>query len=254
MDELVLFLVFFAIVGLVTALFRVFKPKRIVILQYQRGVLFNKGVVERVLDPGPYWITISKSITLIDIRLQTLNVAGQEILTADGLSLKISLAGEYQIDNPERFLLSSVSATSALYTYAQQTLRDAVAELSFDTILATRSAINIRMRDLLAPQAGALGLRLLKIEVRDLILPGELKRAFAQTVTAQKEGLASLERARGETASLRSLANAARLMQDHPGLLQLRAIQAIESSKGNTITLGLPDSGEQTRALKGRTE
>ena len=71
MDELVLFLVFFAIVGLVTALFRVFKPKRIVILQYQRGVLFNKGVVERVLDPGPYWITISKSITLIDIRLQT---------------------------------------------------------------------------------------------------------------------------------------------------------------------------------------
>ena len=78
--------------------------------------------------------------------------------------------------------------------------------------------------------------------------------AFAQTITAQKEALANLERARGETASLRSLANAARLMQDHPGLLQLRAVQAIESSKGNTITLGLPDLGEQARALKERTE
>jgi hypothetical protein len=121
-------------------------------------------------------------------------------------------------------------------------------------ILATLSTINTRMRDLLAPQADALGLRLLKIEVRDLILPGELKRAFAQTITAQKEALASLERARGETASLRSLANAARIMQDHPGLLQLRAVQAIEASKGNTIALGLPDLGEQTRALKGRTE
>jgi regulator of protease activity HflC (stomatin/prohibitin superfamily) len=219
--------------------------KRIIILQYQRGVLFSKGVVEKVLDPGPHWITISKSITVIDIRLQTLNVAGQEILTADGLSLKISLAGEYQIGNPERFLLASISATSTLYTYAQQTLRDVVAELSFDTILATRSAINTRMRDLLAPQADTLGLRLLKIEVRDLMLPGELKRAFAQTITAQKEGLASLERARGETASLRSLANAARLMQDHPGLLQLRAVQAIESSKGNTIALGLPDLREK---------
>jgi SPFH domain / Band 7 family len=65
-------------------------------------------------------------------------------------------------------------------------------------ILATRSTINTRMRDLLAPQADALGLRLLKIEVRDLILPGELKRAFAQTITAQKEALASLERARGK--------------------------------------------------------
>jgi hypothetical protein len=91
-----------------------------------------------------------------------------------------------------------------------------------------------------------------KFQSRLTTNPGELKRAFAQTVTAQKEGLASLERARGETASLRSLANAARLMQEHPGLLQLRAIQAIESSKGNTITLGLPDSDEPTRALKGR--
>jgi hypothetical protein len=157
MDGLILFLVFFAIVGLVTALFRVFKPKRIVIFQYQRGVLFNQGVVERVLD-------------------------------------------------------------------------------------------------LLVPQADALGLRLLKIEVRDLMLPGEIKRAFAQNITAQKEGLASLERARGETASLRSLANAARLMQDHPGLLQLRAVQAIESSKGNTIVLGLPDLGEKIRASKGQIE
>ena len=88
-----------------------------------------------------------------------------------------------------------------------------------------------------------MGLRLLKIEVRDLMLPGELKRAFAQTITAQKEALANLERARGETASLRSLANAARLMQDHPGLLQLRAVQAIESSKGNTIQPGTRSRG-----------
>jgi regulator of protease activity HflC (stomatin/prohibitin superfamily) len=93
--------------------------------------------------------------------------------------------------------------------------------------------------------AATLGLRLLEIEVRDLMLPGDLKRAFAQSITAQKESLASLERARGETASLRSLANAARLMREHPGLLQLRAIQAIESSKGNTITLGLPDSHDK---------
>jgi regulator of protease activity HflC (stomatin/prohibitin superfamily) len=101
------------------------------------------------------------------------------------------------------------------------------------------------MLELLAPRAVALGISLQKIEVRDIILPGDLKRAFAQTISAQKEGLANLERARGETASLRSLANAAKLMQDHPGLLQLRAIQAIEASKGNTITLGLADSREK---------
>ncbi len=232
-------------IGLLVAVFRVVKPKRVVVFEYQRGAVFKRGKLERIATPGVYWIGIAHSITLIDTRLQVLNVAGQEVLTSEGLSLKLTLAGEYKVDDPERYLLMSVSPAVNLYNDAQQALREAVAGLSFESILATRIAINARMLELLAPQAAALGLSLQKIEVRDVILPGELKRAFAQTLTAQKEGLANLERARAETASLRSLANSAKLMQDHPGLLQLRAIQAIEASKGNTITLGLADSREK---------
>ncbi len=73
------------------------------------------------------------------------------------------------------------------------------------------------------------------------MLPGEMKKVFTQVVKAQKEGQAALERARGETAALRSLANAARMMDDNPNLLQLRALQGLEVSSGNTLMLGLPN-------------
>jgi len=74
------------------------------------------------------------------------------------------------------------------------------------------------------------------------MFPGELKRTFAQVVTARKDGLAALERARGETAALRNLANAAKLVDANPALLQLRLLQQIAESAGNTIVLGLPSS------------
>jgi regulator of protease activity HflC (stomatin/prohibitin superfamily) len=74
-----------------------------------------------------------------------------------------------------------------------------------------------------------------------MMFPGEMKKAFAQVVKAQKEGQAALERARGETAALRSLANAARVMDDNPNLLQLRALQALADSSGNTLVFGLPN-------------
>jgi hypothetical protein len=85
-----------------------------------------------------------------------------------------------------------------------------------------------------------LGLKLILADVKDMMFSGEMKKAFAQVVKAQKEGQAALEKARGETAALRNLANAARIMDDNPNLLQLRALQALAESGGNTLVLGLP--------------
>ena len=84
-------------------------------------------------------------------------------------------------------------------------------------------------------------MKLISADVKDIMLPGEMKKVFTQVVKAQKEGQAALERARGETAALRSLANAARMMDDNPNLLQLRALQGLEVSSGNTLMLGLPN-------------
>lgn len=239
--------IFTAIVlfSVLVATLRVFRPRRVVLYEYQRAALYVGGKLQRVLEPGVYWITARRHIQPVDVRIQALNVASQEILTADGLSLKITLVGEYRIADPTRYLLTGFAPAVLLYQDAQQALREVAAGLTFETLLETRAALNNRMLELLQPVIGRLGIEVMRIEIRDIILPGELKRAYAQVATAQKEGLAALERARGETAALRSLANAARLMQDHPGLLQLRAVQAIESSKGNTLTLELSGSAEK---------
>ncbi len=87
-----------------------------------------------------------------------------------------------------------------------------------------------------------LGLKLISADLKDIMFPGEMKKAFAQVVKAQKEGQAALERARGETAALLSLANAGRAMDDNPNLVHLRAWQALADSSGNTLVFGMPNA------------
>jgi regulator of protease activity HflC (stomatin/prohibitin superfamily) len=85
-----------------------------------------------------------------------------------------------------------------------------------------------------------MGLSLLEVEIKDVMFPGELKKIFTQVVKARQEALAALERARGETAALRSLANAAHLIERNPALMQLRLLQVVGQNTGNTVVLGVP--------------
>jgi regulator of protease activity HflC (stomatin/prohibitin superfamily) len=97
-----------------------------------------------------------------------------------------------------------------------------------------------------ASSLAKIGIELLGVEVRDIMVPGDLKRLFAGVVAARKEGEASLERVRAETAALRSLANAGRMIEDNPGLLQLRMLQQVGGSTGNTVVVSMPDGQSGT--------
>src|SRR5947208_8230625 len=110
-----------------------------------------------------------------------------------------------------------------------------------DALLDNLAAISPKLMELTSKKASEFGLTLISADVKDIMLAGEMKKAFSQVVKAQKDGQAALEKARGETAALRSLANAARMMDDNPNLLQLRALQAFADSGGNTLVLGLPN-------------
>jgi len=113
-----------------------------------------------------------------------------------------------------------------------------VAERDLTSLLEQRGELDQILTEAVEPQAGPLGLTLRAIAVRDFIVPSELKRAVADIVSARLAGHAALERARGETAALRDLANAARQVADNPALLQLRLLQQIEASTGNTFVVG----------------
>jgi regulator of protease activity HflC (stomatin/prohibitin superfamily) len=215
--------------------------RRETVFQYERGLLYRYGRFVRILDPGAHWIYVpSTSIRKIDVRPRFVSVPSQEVLSSDGITLKISVAAEYSITDPDRAVNKVQSFSDALYLSLQLSLREIVGKLSVDELMASRGAIGAQLITQCAPRAEEIGLKLSVADVKDIMFPGDLKKMFAQVVNARKEGLAALEKARGETAALRNLANAARIAEKNPSLLQLRIIQSMDASKGNTYILGLP--------------
>ena len=159
----------------------------------------------------------------------------------DGVTLKASLAAEFEVADPNVAINKNANYRSALYLTLQMALREIVGKEKIDDLMPNRSAIGIKLMELAPAKASDYGLKLRLADVKDIMFPGEMKKVFSQVVTAQKEGQAALERARGETAALRSLANAARMIDDNPNLLSLRALQSLTDSGSNTLLLGLPN-------------
>jgi regulator of protease activity HflC (stomatin/prohibitin superfamily) len=216
---------------------------------YQRGLRYRQGRLVGLLDPGTHVaIRPFTEIQLFDGRPTSITVPGQEVLTADGVALRVSLIGRYVVADPVAAVTNDQSYVTALYTALHGGLREVLAGRTADEILAARSDIGPAIGGAVASEMARIGVELLGVDVRDVMVPSELKRAFAGIVAARREGEAALERARGETAALRSLANAGRMLEDNPGLLQLRILQQLGGSSGNTIMLGMP--GADGRAIQ----
>jgi regulator of protease activity HflC (stomatin/prohibitin superfamily) len=242
--EIALILLLLVLIVVILALLFV---RVVTVYDFQRGLRYRMGRFSGLVAAGPH---ISyrgfNEIRVIDARPTSLTVPGQEILTADGVALKISLTARYVVADPIAALTGDQDYLRALYVALQAGLRDAVAGRTADDILATRGELGPATGAAVASDLARIGVELLGVDVRDVMVPGELKRAFAGIVAARREGEAALERARGETAALRSLANAGRLVDDNPGLLQLRLLQQLEASSGNTIVLGWPSPDDRT--------
>lgn len=211
--------------------------------EYEAGLLYRAGRFARRLGPGarivfPFW----EEVVIVDLRKRMATIPGQEVLTADNVGLKVSVAAEYEVVDPVRAVHEAQSYEDALHVAIQLSLRTAVGAAKIDDLLAQRIEIGKRLAEVVGPQIEGLGLRLHVVEVKDVMFPGELKKIFAEVVRAQKEGQAALERARGETAALRSLANAARLVEESPALMNLRVLQSVggAAASGGTVVLGVP--------------
>jgi regulator of protease activity HflC (stomatin/prohibitin superfamily) len=214
---------------------------RATIHDYERGLRFASGRFTGLLDAGSHtYLRPTTEIRVIDVRPGSMMIGGQEVLTSDGVAAKISLVVRSVIGDPVAMLTGDRDAQTTLYLAVQLGLREVVARRTIEEVLASRTTIGSEIAELVAGRMAGLGIEVLGIDVRDVMVPSELKRAFAAVVAARREGAASLERARGETAALRSLANAGRLVADNPSLLSLRVVQEL-SAGGNTVMIGLGD-------------
>jgi regulator of protease activity HflC (stomatin/prohibitin superfamily) len=213
----------------------------ITVWEYEKGLRYVKGKFQGLVGPGRYWVLkLSTKIDRIDTRPQFLIITGQEVLSQDSIALKVSLAANHQVIDPVKAVMSTWDYTQALYTMIQVAVRDVIGSQPIDQLLENRKSFDEQLLQKCVDQAAELGIKLISVNVRDIMFPGDLKKVFAQVVQARKEGLAALERARGETAALRNLANAAKLLENNPMLLQLRMLQTLGESSGNTVMLGVP--------------
>jgi regulator of protease activity HflC (stomatin/prohibitin superfamily) len=222
-------------------LFAATRFKKITIFEHLRGLKYVRGKFSLLLEPGQYWIYPgTTSITHVDIRPRFITITGQELLTSDGISIKVSLAARYEVSDPVTAINKVENYNDALYLTVQLALREIAGAVAIDDLLKNRGALNDQLMEKTSTMLGDYGLKLHEVKLKDIMFPGELKKVFSQVISARNEGLAALERARGETAALRSLANVARLIEKNPSLMQLRVVQSIEGSKGNTVILGMP--------------
>ena len=207
------------------------------------GLLYHKGKFVGVLGSGRHirWGRYY-SLGAQDLRKGALVVAGQEVLTADNVGLKISLLVNYQVADPAKAAHESQNWQGDLYNGAQIALRAVVSGVAVEALLNQRLELGAQLLARVQQDSAKIGVNLLAVEVKDVMFPAELKRAFAEVLKAKQEGQAALERARGESASLRNLANAARVLEGNPALMNLRLMQSLSAaqSAGNTLVLGMP--------------
>ncbi len=210
----------------------------IFIFEHERGVVYRQGKFNRVLQPGSHWLyPYFETLQKVDIRARFITIPGQDVLSSDNITIKVSLAVNFKVEDPYKVLNNTFNYSESLYSILQLELRDLFGSTPIDELLVKRKEIGEALFEKSRGKVAELGLQLLSADIKDIMFPGELKNIFAQIINARNEGLAALERARGESASLRNLANTAKLLENNPALLQLRILQALESKSGNTIIL-----------------
>ena len=229
--------------------------RRITILEYEKGLKYAKGKFRSVLGAGQYWyMPYFTIVQKLDVRPRFVSITGQEVLSSDGVTLKVSLAANFEITDPGVAINKVQSFQEALYLELQLALREMIGGADIDTVLSGRDELSKKVMEITEPKVTDLGLKLISVNLKDIMFPGKLKEIFAQVVKAKKEGLAAIEKARGETAALRNLANAAKMIEGNPNLMHLRLVQALGETSGNTLVLGMASESIPVPLAKGRGE
>ncbi|MEM7409660.1 MAG: slipin family protein [Myxococcota bacterium] len=195
------------------------------------GLLLVDGVLERVLEPGAHafwkWGR-GLQVRHLDLRLQSLEVSGQEILSKDKVSLRLNLTAGFRVTDPERAFHAVPDFADFLYKELQFALREAVGTQTLDEILASKDELGQSIHRQVRARATEVGLEVSSVGVKDIILPGEMKTLLNQVVEAEKQAQANLIRRREETAATRSLHNTAKMLERSPTLLRLKELEALE--------------------------
>jgi regulator of protease activity HflC (stomatin/prohibitin superfamily) len=206
------------------------------------GFLMVDGSSAGTLQPGLHmWWKYNRVIDVkqYDLRLQNMEVNGQEILTKDRVSLRVNLSAMWQIADAALAKQELADAKDYLYRELQLALRTIVSTQTLDELLADKNLLNQQVQNIVAQKAIAYGIALQSVGARDIILPGEMKAILTQVVEAQKVAEANLIKRQEETQATRSLHNTAKVMEGNPVLLRLKELEVLEKITARINTLNV---------------
>ena len=208
----------------------------------QVGLLFIDGQLVRTLKAGKYGFcnyNQTVAVEVVETRAQTIEVAGQEILTKDKVSLRVNLSATFKVSDVVTAVTELANYKEFLYNALQLALRKAIGTKVLDALLADKEAIDTFVRGFVAKKVAEFGLTLVEVGVKDIILPGEMKTILNQVVEAEKAAKANIIKRREETAATRSLLNTAKLMDQSETLRRLKELETLEkvADKVNNITV-----------------
>lgn len=206
------------------------------------GLLLVNGKFEKVLQAGSYgfWkYNRAINLKLVDLRLQVIEVSGQEILTKDRVSLRINLSSSYRIEDVKTVALKLKDYAAFIYQELQLRMREAIGTKTLDELLEDKNLLNSAIADSVRQKLKDYGINLQGVGVKDIILPGDMKAILNQVVEAQKEAEANLIKRREETQAMRSLHNTAKFMENNTALMRLKELESLErvTKSINNITV-----------------
>ena len=223
----------------------------------KRGLVYLDGRLVRELGPGNYgfWYVVSAPrIEAIEMRRQTVEVPGQEILTSDKVTIRVNVSAVYEVVNASIARAGVKDVSDYLYRALQIAVRQSLGKRTLEQVLAEKTDIDEAVSADVRRQMEIYGVRVSVIALKDIILPGDIRDILNQVVTAEKQAQANLIRRREETAATRSLLNTAKLMEENPLLVRLKELEALEkiADKVEKITVvgGLNALLERTVTLR----
>jgi len=221
--------------------------------EYERGVLFQFGKFKKIKEPG--WkvvLPVIQSMMKVDIRTKTVDVPEQETVTKDNIPIRMNAVIYYKIVDASKSVLAVENFYYAVTQLAQVAMRNVVGQVTLDDLLKNREDISKRIEEHVDEATGPWGIDVASVELKDIVLPDNLKRTIAKEAEAEREKRAVIIQSTAELAAAENISKAAKMLAETPGALHLRTLQSINdisSDDSNTTVWMVPI--EVLRAVEG---
>ncbi|OPY54639.1 MAG: FtsH protease regulator HflK [Methanosaeta sp. PtaU1.Bin112] len=226
-----------------------------IVREYERVVIFRLGRFSGVKGPGIFFIIpIIDRVILLDLRVFTIDVAKQVVITRDNVSVEVDAVIYYRVVDPSRAVIQVENYKLATSLLAQTTLRDVLGQIELDDLLSKRDELNKKLQSILDQHTDPWGIKVTAVTLRDVSLPESMRRAIAKQAESEREKRSRIILADGEFQASKTMTDAARLYEEVPAALKLRELQTlVDIAREKTLIVVTPSGDAATGSMVGMT-